>query len=108
MRVAIAEIVQETDSFNPIHSGLPEFERYGLYEGEEILERVPGVGMLGGFLDLAQDELDGMELIPIIRAWAGACGEDGTWSICDAIGNRGISLAHGCRTTGASAGGRGG
>ncbi len=74
MRVAIAEIVQETDSFNPIHSGLPEFERYGLYEGEEILERVPGVGMLGGFLDLAQDELDGMELTPIIRAWAGACG----------------------------------
>jgi microcystin degradation protein MlrC len=74
MRVAIAEIVQETDSFNPVRSGLPEFERYGLYEGGEILEKAPGVGMLGAFLDLAQDELEGMELVPIIRAWAGACG----------------------------------
>ncbi len=74
MRVAIAEIVQETDSFNPVHSGLPEFERYGLYQGREILEKVPGVGMLGAFLDLAQDELKGMELFPILRAWAGACG----------------------------------
>ncbi|MBT4503916.1 MAG: microcystin degradation protein MlrC, partial [Gemmatimonadetes bacterium] len=74
MRVAIAEVVQETDSFNPVHSDIRDFEKYGLYEGGVILEKARGVGMIGAFLDLAQDELDGMELIPIIRAWAGACG----------------------------------
>ncbi|MDP6042750.1 MAG: M81 family metallopeptidase [Candidatus Latescibacteria bacterium] len=71
MRIAVAEIGQETDSFSSLVTGLDSFEQYGLYLGDEILEKMPGVGMIGGFLEVAKSEPDA-ELIPIIRAWAGA------------------------------------
>ncbi len=74
MRIAIAEIGQETCSFNPVPTTLEYFEGYGLYLGNRILEMMPGVGMLGGFLDVAGEQSDPVDIVPIIRAWAGACG----------------------------------
>ena len=73
MRIAVAEIGQETDSFSPLATGLESFEQYGLYLGDEILAKMPEVGMIGGFLEVAKTEPD-VELVPIIRAWAGAGG----------------------------------
>ena len=52
MRIAVAEIGQETDSFSSLVTGLDSFEQYGLYLGDEILEKMPGVGMIGGFLEV--------------------------------------------------------
>ncbi len=69
MRIAIAEICQETDTFSPILTGLPDFEKNGLYYGEEILAKIPGVGKLGGFLAVAEDQ-EGLEILPILRARA--------------------------------------
>ena len=40
MRIAVAEIAQETDSFSPLTSDLKDFESTGLYFGHEILERI--------------------------------------------------------------------
>ena len=74
MRIAIAEIGQETCSFNPVPTTLESFEGYGLLLGDRILEMMPGVGMLGGFLDVVQEHPDPVDIVPIIRAWAGACG----------------------------------
>ncbi|MDP6777371.1 MAG: M81 family metallopeptidase, partial [Candidatus Latescibacteria bacterium] len=74
MRIAIAEIGQETCSFNPVPTTLEYFEGYGLFLGDRILEMMPGVGMLGGFLDVASEQSAPVEIVPIIRAWAGACG----------------------------------
>ena len=73
MRIAVAEIVQETDSFSSQVTELDSFEQYGLYLGDEILEKTAGVGMIGGFLEVAGNEPD-LELIPIIRAFASAGG----------------------------------
>ena len=36
MRIALAEIAQETDSFSPLVADLSDFEAYGLYFGDEI------------------------------------------------------------------------
>lgn len=73
MRIAVAEIGQETDTFSPLLTGLDSFEQYGLYLGDEILEKMPGTGMIGGFLEVAKNEPE-VELVPIIRAWGGAGG----------------------------------
>lgn len=74
MRFALAELAQETDSFSPLRTGLPEFETYGLYFGNEILERMPGAGPVGGFLDVGAERTGSVEVVPLIRAWASAGG----------------------------------
>ena len=40
MRIAIAEISQETDTFSPIPTELWKFEQDGLYFGDEILKKI--------------------------------------------------------------------
>ena len=74
MRIAVAEIAQETDSFSPIVADLSDFETYGLFYGDEIIERMQGVGPLGGFLEVARDQQAAIELVPLVRAWASAGG----------------------------------
>jgi microcystin degradation protein MlrC len=73
MRIAFAEIAQETDSFSPMVADLADFEAYGLYVGQEILERMQGVGPLGGFLEVAAEQAH-VELLPLIRAFGSAGG----------------------------------
>ncbi len=73
MRIAFAEIAQETDSFSPMVAELADFEAYGLYFGDEILQRMQGVGPIGGFLEVAAAERQ-VELLPLIRAWGSAGG----------------------------------
>lgn len=74
MRIAVAEIAQETDSFSPLTADLKDFESNGLYLGREILERMPGVGPIGGFLEVAARQTTPVDVLPIIRAWGGAGG----------------------------------
>jgi microcystin degradation protein MlrC len=74
MRIAVAELAQETDSFSPLRTGIPEFETYGLYYGDDLLERVGNAGPLGGFLELAAEQGGACELVPLLRAWASAGG----------------------------------
>lgn len=73
MRIAVAEIAQETDSFSPMVADLKDFEAYGLYYGAEILQRMEGVGPIGGFLEAASEQSN-VQLFPIVRAWGSAGG----------------------------------
>lgn len=74
MRIAVAELAQETDSFSPLRAGLADFESYGLFRGGEILERMRGAGPIGGFLEIAAAQPGKVEVVPLVRAWAGAGG----------------------------------
>src|SRR6185369_10863679 len=74
MRIALAEIAQETDSFSPIVADLQDFQAYGLYLGNEILERMRGVGPLGGFLEVVAEQKAPITLLPLLRAWGSAGG----------------------------------
>ncbi|MGE0606180.1 MAG: M81 family metallopeptidase [Pirellulales bacterium] len=77
MRIALAELGQETDSFSPLVADLSDFEAYGLYFGQQILERVQGVGPLGGFLEAVNEATAAgsqVSLLPIMRAWGSAGG----------------------------------
>lgn len=73
MKVAIAKIFQETDTFNPKPFTLDDFKRFGVYFGDTILDQFRGVGEIGGFIEAAESDPDDIELIPIICAtsWAG-------------------------------------
>lgn len=76
MRIAIAEIGQETCSFTPVRTTVDVFRQYGLYEGEAVLtQRIAGVGTISGLLTAAQEEKVDLVALPIISAWAGASGE---------------------------------
>jgi len=70
MRIAIAQIAQETDTFNPVPTGLEDFELRGLYFGGEILQKMRGVREIGGFLAAAEEEASEVEPLPIVRAAA--------------------------------------
>lgn len=74
MRIAFAEVAQETDSFSPLVAELSDFEAYGLYFGNDVTEQMRGVGPLGGFLEIAEQQPQPLELIPILRAWGSAGG----------------------------------
>jgi microcystin degradation protein MlrC len=74
MRIAAAEIGQETDTFSPLDTTLELFESHGLFHGNEIIELAKGEGMIGAFLDVLDQQTDEIELFPIVRAWAGAGG----------------------------------
>src|SRR5438045_1777535 len=74
MRIAVAELAQETDSFSPLCAGLSEFEAFGLFRGPEILERMRDAGPLGGLIELAEKQPGKVELVPLLRAWGGAGG----------------------------------
>ena len=65
MRIAVAEIAQETDSFSPMTADIKDFETYGLFFGVEILERMQGVGPIGGLLDVVAERAEPVELFPI-------------------------------------------
>ncbi|MCB0085783.1 MAG: M81 family metallopeptidase, partial [Caldilineaceae bacterium] len=75
MRIAIAEVGQETCSFTPVRTTVDTFRQYGLYEGDEIIPaRRRGRGVLAGFFDRAEEEKIDLVPFPIISGWAGANG----------------------------------
>jgi len=75
MRIAIAEVGQETCSFTPVRTTIDTFRQYGLYEGEAVItERNKGRGSLAGFFDRAKEEAIDLIPLPIISGWAGANG----------------------------------
>ncbi|MGY8822918.1 MAG: M81 family metallopeptidase [Candidatus Latescibacterota bacterium] len=47
MRIAIAEIGQETDTFSPLDTDLELFKSHGLFVGDEIPEMIKSEGMFG-------------------------------------------------------------
>ncbi len=73
MRIAIASYGQETSSFSPVPTTLETYELYGLFEGEQILDKCREVGAIGGFVQTFDAEFDWVP-VPIIHGWAGASG----------------------------------
>ena len=73
MRIAIASYGQETSSFSPVQTTLETFGLYGLFEGEQIIERCGEVGAIGGFIKKLDADIDWTP-VPIIHGWAGASG----------------------------------
>jgi microcystin degradation protein MlrC len=74
MRIAVAQVWQETQTFNPVAWERKHFEAGGLYFGAEIMDKLRGVGEIGGLMAVMEEEVERVELVPIIRAQAMAGG----------------------------------
>jgi microcystin degradation protein MlrC len=67
MRIALACLWQESNSFNPTLTTLRDFETFGLYRGKEMLDALEGANEVGGVIDAAAEAQ--VRLVPIVRAW---------------------------------------
>lgn len=70
MRIAVAQVLQETNTFSPRPCTMSDFEEGGLYLGGEILERMRGIGEIGGLAGVVEREASPAELVPIVKATA--------------------------------------
>ena len=69
MRIAIAQIWQETNTFSPVRCELEDFQAYRLHVGEEVLPNCRDGQEIGGFVAAAEDA-GNVELVPILAAGA--------------------------------------
>lgn len=68
-RVAVASIIQETNTFSPRASTLADFEAQGLWLGEEAERRSLGSNTeVAGAIERLRAE--GLVPVPVVRAWA--------------------------------------
>ena len=50
MRIAIGQLWQETNTFNPLPTTRADFEAFGVVRGAELVERMADMNELGGFI----------------------------------------------------------
>lgn len=67
MRIGLVQVMQETSSFNPTPTTLSDFEKFGIYEGEEMLDQTDPAGPLGGYLEGIEQSGIEVETVPIVR-----------------------------------------
>lgn len=74
MRIALIHVSQETNDFNPVPTTLRDFDAFGTLEGTAIVDRMQGIGQVGGYLEAVAASDHDIETIPILRSYACAGG----------------------------------
>ena len=79
MRIAVASFSHETCTLCPRPTTVEDFERGGVYIGEEVLERVRGIPTyINGFIKAAEKKSD-VELVGVLSAAKSWGGSSGSW-----------------------------
>ena len=74
LRIGIAQIKQETNTYSPVPCTLEDFAQLGLFHDKEFLGKMRGRGEIGGFLKAAERQAADLRLHPILRAMGHAGG----------------------------------
>src|SRR5215831_10640866 len=71
MRVAIGQLWQETNTFNPLPTTRQDFEDFGVLRGDEMIERMADTNELGGFIQSLRLWPERPEIVGLVRlpAW---------------------------------------
>lgn len=71
MRIAIGQLWQETNAFNPVPTTRADFEAFGVLRGQEILDRLHDTNEPGGFIQSLRAWPERPELVGLVRlpAW---------------------------------------
>lgn len=73
MRVAVAGILHETNTFSPIPTDMARFDDYGILRGDEIVtQHAEAHTTVAGYLAIAREP--DVEVVPLIVAWANPAG----------------------------------
>ena len=70
MRIAIGQLSQETNTFNPLPTTMADFDAFGIYAGEELLLRMAETNEPGGFIQELRQWPEKPEIVPLIRLMA--------------------------------------
>src|SRR5262245_40900484 len=81
MRVAIGQLWQETNTFNPLPTTRADFEAFGAVRGAELIERMADTNELGGFIQSLRAWPEKPEIIGLVRlpAWPGGAATAATF-----------------------------
>jgi microcystin degradation protein MlrC len=71
MRIAIGQLWQETNTFNPAPTTRADFEAFGVLRGAELVERMAETNELGGFIQSLRAWPERPEIVGLVRlpAW---------------------------------------
>jgi microcystin degradation protein MlrC len=71
MRIGIAQLWQETNTFNPLPTTRTDFESFGLLRGDELIARMAETNEPGGFIQSLGKWPEKLELVGLVRlpAW---------------------------------------
>jgi microcystin degradation protein MlrC len=73
MRIAIGQLWQESNTFNPIPTTRQDFEQFGVLRGAELVEKMADTNELGGFIQMLRRWPEQVEIVGLVRlpAWPG-------------------------------------
>jgi microcystin degradation protein MlrC len=82
MRIAIGQLWQESNTFNPIPTTREDFEHFGVTRGADLVWQMSGINELGGFIDALQKWPERPEIIGLVRlpAWPGGIASRDTFT----------------------------
>jgi microcystin degradation protein MlrC len=71
MRIAVGQLWQETNTFNPLPTTRGDFQQLGLVRGAELVERMADTNELGGFIQSLRAWPERPEIVGLVRlpAW---------------------------------------
>ena len=68
MRIAIGQLWQETNTFNPLPTTRADFEAWGVVRGPDLVEQMARTNELGGFIQSLRAWPERVSLSGVIRA----------------------------------------
>jgi microcystin degradation protein MlrC len=68
VRIALVQVMQETDTFNPVPTTLADFENVALLEGDDVLARFDADGPIAGYRAAVAERGAPAETVPLLRA----------------------------------------
>jgi microcystin degradation protein MlrC len=90
MRIAVGQLWQETNTFNPLPTTRADFDQFGVVRGAELVEQMADVNELGGFIQSLRAWPERPEIVGLVRlpAWpAGrATRETVDWLCAEMVG----------------------
>src|SRR5215469_12457229 len=86
MRIAVGQLWQETNTFNPLPTTRADFDQFGVLRGDEVVERMRETNELGGFIQSLRAWPEAPEIVGLVRlpAWPGGTATHDTFLwLCD-------------------------
>src|SRR5688572_6256755 len=73
MRIAIGQLWQETNTFNPLPTTRADFETFGVLRGQALIDQMADSNELGGFIQSLRAWPESPEIVPLLRlpCWPG-------------------------------------
>ena len=74
MRIAVGQLMQETNTFNPLVTRRENFDQFGVMRGAEIIEKLHDTNEIGGFIQSLRAWTEPPEIIGLARLFAWPAG----------------------------------